>query len=243
MDATHTPGNTTSLFIISEPGSYYLTTNITGVDNKDGIKIATNNVTLDLNGFSLIGDPTSSFAGIYIPFGFRDVAVRNGMVSGWNFNGSIGIGCLANHVTLERLTISSNGIGIYASADVVIKDCLIVGNEKYGINLQTSDSVVTGNSLLGNNAGNSASYAAIFVAGSNNRIDGNHITKSGVAGKGISISFSEGSYTNNLVIRNSVAGGGANNFSFGTFQVIGPIVTNTASGILTNSNPWANFSF
>src|SRR5690242_16063675 len=55
VDATHTPGNSFEGFIISQPGSYYLTTNILGSSGKDGIEIATNNVSLDLNGFALLG--------------------------------------------------------------------------------------------------------------------------------------------------------------------------------------------
>jgi len=26
-------------------------------------------------------------------------------------------------------------------------------------------------------------------------------------------------------------------------KIVGPLITNTVSGIVTNSNPWANFSF
>src|SRR5579883_474024 len=44
-------------FTIYIPGSYYLTTNLTGVSNSDGITISTGNVTLDLNGFTLQGVP------------------------------------------------------------------------------------------------------------------------------------------------------------------------------------------
>src|SRR5947209_6383814 len=39
-------------FSISAPGSYYLTTNLTGITN--GISITADNVTLDLGGFSII---------------------------------------------------------------------------------------------------------------------------------------------------------------------------------------------
>src|ERR1044071_10416365 len=45
-----TPGDTTSLFIITNSGSYYLTTNIIGATFKNGIRIATDNVVLNLNG-------------------------------------------------------------------------------------------------------------------------------------------------------------------------------------------------
>src|SRR5262245_25481316 len=39
-------------FTISSPGSYYLTTNVT-VSTGDAITITVNNVTLDLNGFTI----------------------------------------------------------------------------------------------------------------------------------------------------------------------------------------------
>jgi parallel beta-helix repeat protein len=42
VDATHTPGNTGSLFIIKQPGSYFLTGKITGITNQNGILIVTN---------------------------------------------------------------------------------------------------------------------------------------------------------------------------------------------------------
>src|SRR4051812_3497670 len=55
IDAVHTPGDASNLFIISQPGAYYLTGNITGVAGKAGIKITANDVSLDLNGFALLG--------------------------------------------------------------------------------------------------------------------------------------------------------------------------------------------
>src|SRR3954465_10824768 len=47
VDATHTPGDLSAEFIISQPGSYYLTTNLVGVGGTYGVVINTNNVTLD----------------------------------------------------------------------------------------------------------------------------------------------------------------------------------------------------
>ena len=46
---------------ISQPGSYYLTTNIT-VRSGDAITIATNGVTLDLNGFTISSTGTGLYA-------------------------------------------------------------------------------------------------------------------------------------------------------------------------------------
>src|SRR5438034_11001068 len=55
INATNTPGDTNSLFKITQPGSYYLTGNIAGVASKHGIEIVASGVTLDLNGFDLVG--------------------------------------------------------------------------------------------------------------------------------------------------------------------------------------------
>ena len=45
VDAAHTPGNATNAFIITQPGSYYLTGNV-AVASGNAIFIATNDVTL-----------------------------------------------------------------------------------------------------------------------------------------------------------------------------------------------------
>ena len=86
VNSANTPGDGTSLFIISQPGSYYLTTNLVGVSGKNGINIAANCVTLDLNGFALLGGPGSSSA-IYILGAQTNITVRNGTISGWGSSG------------------------------------------------------------------------------------------------------------------------------------------------------------
>jgi len=91
------PGDSNSLYVISQPGSYYLTGNITGEPNKCGIMIATNNVTLDLMGFGLIGVPGSQ-DGICVQYHETDeplpieevsfnFSIRNGTICNWSGNG------------------------------------------------------------------------------------------------------------------------------------------------------------
>jgi len=46
--------------------------------------------------------------------------------------------------------------------------------------------------------------------------------------------------TNNVIIKNSAIGNG-NDYSITSGNIVGPLITVT--GIITNSNPWANFSF
>src|SRR5437867_6235789 len=47
-------------FTITNSGSFYVTTNLTGTAGRSGIIVQSDNVTLDLNGFALIGVAGSS---------------------------------------------------------------------------------------------------------------------------------------------------------------------------------------
>src|ERR1700761_393464 len=51
INSTNTPGDADSTYKITQPGSYYLTENLTGTSGKVGIEIAANDVSLDLMGF------------------------------------------------------------------------------------------------------------------------------------------------------------------------------------------------
>jgi hypothetical protein len=48
INSTNTPGDADSTFRIAQPGSYYLTGNVSGQNARIGIEIATGGVTLDL---------------------------------------------------------------------------------------------------------------------------------------------------------------------------------------------------
>jgi len=50
VDPGTTPGNQNAVRVITQPGSYYLTGNITVPAGKSGVVFAARNVTLDLNG-------------------------------------------------------------------------------------------------------------------------------------------------------------------------------------------------
>src|SRR5437870_5205357 len=88
INATNTPGDSNSVFKITQPGSYYLTANITGVASKHGIEIVASGVTLDLNGFDLIGAP-GSLDGVSVTTAIvqSNIAVVNGSVRAWGDKG------------------------------------------------------------------------------------------------------------------------------------------------------------
>jgi parallel beta-helix repeat protein len=135
VDATHTGSGGSSEFLITQPGSYYLTTNVVGVSSLHGINISANNVTLDLNGFSLQGS-SSALDAIYIHAGYTNVTVRDGNISDWSnaspFYG-YGIECYANNVILERLNVSANRYGIFLTNSGVVLDCNCHNNAATGI--------------------------------------------------------------------------------------------------------------
>jgi hypothetical protein len=91
ITATNTPGDADSVFKITQPGSYYLTGNVTGEVGKHGIEIVVSGVTLDLNGFDLAGVPgMGDFDGILITApSITNTSVRNGSVRDWGATASI----------------------------------------------------------------------------------------------------------------------------------------------------------
>ncbi len=126
-------GSADSLYVITQPGSYYLTGNITGVAGKNGIEIDCPGVTLDLAGFRLAGVAQAG-SGIFTPQTsfIDDVAVRDGTVWGWGQSG-----VFINYATnarVENVRASSNGVsGIVVGPFATLSGCGALGNSQYGI--------------------------------------------------------------------------------------------------------------
>jgi parallel beta-helix repeat protein len=116
-------------FTISQPGSYYLTGNLTGTAGQSGITITASNVTLDLNGFSLIGVP-SSLSGIIVQN--TGEVIRNGVVSSW---GQWGItGSIAHQSIAEDLRVTFNGQdGVRLGHRSIVRNTISMGNGNVGI--------------------------------------------------------------------------------------------------------------
>src|SRR5262245_16864747 len=89
---------------LSQPGSYYLTTNLQGVAGQHGITISGPRVTLDLMGFELRG-VAGSLSGIYMNPA-TSPHIRDGSITGWGqdgINGTNGGGGI-----IEELRVSNN---------------------------------------------------------------------------------------------------------------------------------------
>ncbi|MBL0870392.1 MAG: right-handed parallel beta-helix repeat-containing protein [Phycisphaerales bacterium] len=115
ISAANTPGDGDSIFKITQPGSYYLTGNVTAVANKHGIEITSSGVTIDLNGFDLVGVPgMGTFDGIITSLAsLRAIVISNGTVRNWGGDG---------------IDLSSGG-----SLGVRVENIIAVGNAGYGI--------------------------------------------------------------------------------------------------------------
>lgn len=108
VNAVNTPGDTNAVYVISQPGSYYLTGDVLGVPGQHGIRIDADYVTLDLNGYTLDG-VIGSLSGIKTPVqNFSALTIRNGSVRYW---GEYGVHVLAGTLILDRVRAEGNTAG------------------------------------------------------------------------------------------------------------------------------------
>ena len=152
-------------FIITQPGSYYLSANL-GVTRTNGIQINAEGVTLDLNGFQISRAGGSGGSGIEIPATAHRASVRNGSLKGFA-NGIVSLlatdyargcgfrdlsvsGCTAYGIlagsgaVLEscRAHDNSGTAGIFAGPGSSLTNCTASGNtSNYGIYADTGSSL------------------------------------------------------------------------------------------------------
>lgn len=143
-------------FIINEPGSYYVTGNLTSVDGL-GIVINAPNVTLDLMGHTLTGGEGSSAAVASTALGVNPT-VKNGRVTGWGTaaisvtgahlfdleavdNRSAGFSIGSDSVVSRCTARSNGGHGFVGSVRNTIESCTSHDNDGHGFSLSTSSSI------------------------------------------------------------------------------------------------------
>ena len=235
--------------VISAPGSYYLAENITGVSGKDGIQIASDAVTLDLNGFALIG-VSGSGAGIGGALR-RNVSIHNGSVRLWDGGGINGDFVDS---TFEDLRLLSNNTGgISTNGNSLVSRVVATNNGGYGIRIGNAygsggvirDSTASGNSLDGilvlgrvlvvDNTSILNWTAQIPVVNSGSRIESNNVERLAAAPLGLAIHVES---ANNVIIRNSIRGVNSD-VSIVPSNTVGQL-ENAGTPI---SNPWANIVY
>ena len=134
INAANTPGDGTAVFKIVQPGSYYLTGNLTGVGGKSGILIASSDVTIDLCGFTLKGVAGSQSAvAVASSSVYNNIAVANGTMDGWGGYG-VALSTGSNRtMRVSRVTVVSCGTGgMYVPQYSTVSDCLCTNNAGSG---------------------------------------------------------------------------------------------------------------
>jgi hypothetical protein len=137
----------------SAGSNFVLTSDLTTPDvDLDGIEVATDGVTIDLNGFEVAGpvsctglgsavtcSPTGTGRGIDALNRLR-ITVRNGRVRGF---GNVGVWVGGRSHIEGVTTVSNRNTGIYVGADSIVRSSTSYQNKGYGIFAETS-SVIEG---------------------------------------------------------------------------------------------------
>ncbi|MFO0835554.1 MAG: right-handed parallel beta-helix repeat-containing protein [Phycisphaerales bacterium] len=151
INSTNTPGDADSVYRIVSAGSYYLTGNVTGQSGKSGIEIAADNVTLDLNGYTLIG-VAGSVSGVSVSGVHTGGTIRDGIARSWGNAGILlydGSNAL-NQFIVEGVHATSNGReGFHVNQNGRVINCTAYGNSREGF-IARDGVILTGCNALSN---------------------------------------------------------------------------------------------
>ncbi len=169
---------------ITNSGSYVLTENLlvtnTGVY---GIDVQVNNVTIDMNGFTLTGPGANSQDGIYQAITLRNLRVHNGKVVNWLASYKYGVRAMGVNNQFKDLQASSNYSGLFSGEGSVLIACAANNNSAAGITcmkgsiVNECSAVSNGDRGISVSAGSTVSKSCAY----NNGMDGIHIDPQSVA--------------------------------------------------------------
>ena len=149
-----TPGDAPGFPVtLSLPGSYILAGNLHPPANKTAIRIASDDITIDMNGFRLQGVGGAAFG---INGGaFEGVTIRNGTITGFNASGISGEG---ENWIVENMRVVGNGAdGIYLGGNFSsVRDSVVTDNGNIGI-------VCTRGCLVAESAASANGESGIYI--------------------------------------------------------------------------------
>ena len=115
-----TPSGSGAMYVISQPGSYYLTENLVlEPPFVTGIQINADNVSVDLMGFHLDGAATLFDTGVAVAPGSKRTMLRNGTMSAWDTAIQLGEQSIVTNIQ-SRLC----EVGINVGASSIVSDCI-----------------------------------------------------------------------------------------------------------------------
>jgi hypothetical protein len=142
-------------FIISQPGSYQLTGNLTVPAGVDGIGIAASNVTLDLNGFTINVLGTSNIA-VYAVGSPSMISIRNGSIVMPPNGRGVAVSFLnSTGMNIQDLMINtSNGSSIGVGPNSIVRHNIANGLIFVACPSLLAENVTTGNITIDVTLGN-----------------------------------------------------------------------------------------
>ncbi len=235
VNAVNTPAESDSLFTISQPGSYYLTDNIIGAAGKHGVKITTSDVTLDLNGYALLG-VENSLDGVHVSAaGAQRITIRNGSVVGW-FEDGVDLSLASRCVVVDVRAESNAHNGLKLGNGSMVAGCSVSGNFSDGLvagsncsilhtsaSLNQGDGVTTGAVCLVNDVDARANKGSGIVVSSNSLVTGSRAMDNGNLGLGNGVEC----LNTCAIVGNTVSGNARDGVAAGPSSMI---VKNVASG-------------
>lgn len=146
-------------FTISQPGSYVLSQNLTS--SGDGISVQANNVSIDLNGFTITGSGSGN--GIVVASG-TNIQISNGTITG--FSSGVEATEWNNNIRVTNVnSVSNNPWGIHLfGTNNMVKSCTVTGSSYIGIRVG-SGSKVEDNNVFNNGHGISATEGHTSIIG------------------------------------------------------------------------------
>ncbi len=179
IDAAHTPGSGNDVFVISKPGSYYLTGNINVSDKaKTAIHVTATGVTVDLNGFHITGaaTPADTSGGGGVNITATGGIVKNGTIAGFVFGvtGSVGVSTQLLGATIIGVTVQGCEQAITLSGTgCVIRNCTALANF-FGIGAGIGSTIehCTANDNMGHGISASSYSSVIDCTAQNNGAQG-----------------------------------------------------------------------
>jgi len=168
-------------FTITASGSYYLTGNLTSGGN--GITVDVNNVTIDLQGFTITGNGVGS--GVYM-IGRSNVEIRNGTIQNFQDGIKETYSSGRGHRVIDVRVIKNSATGIYlVGYGHTVKGCTVLKNATSGTSGNTGSgiyggmrSLVAGN-VIHDNGTNINGYFYALIVGDGSVVTGNTVNNNG----------------------------------------------------------------
>ncbi len=132
---------------ISKSGSYILNRNLvnSSKNGADTVLVTASNVTIDLQGFTIMSTVSTTGNGINAT-GQSNVVIRNGIITG--FGGAAIV--TGNNGSISAITASGNGSGITCGIGCLASGNVIQGNTGLGLTFSDPTSGYLGNVMQGN---------------------------------------------------------------------------------------------